>query len=407
MARIVVLGLAAALCIAPFAQSRPAALIPEAQIEPLHWSDLDGWDQDDHAAAFDAFLASCDVILERRKLVSQDRPMEAALVDVCWEAKGLGPALENEARTFFETHFRPARIARLGESEGFLTGYYEPVVDGSRTPTGVYKYPLYRRPKDLITGAAHRPGRKHGGRSAAWRKGKDGKREPYYDRAAIEDGALDGKGLEICWLKSPVDAFFIQIQGSARIRLEDGSVLRVNYDAHNGQPYTPVGRVLIERNLVPREEMSMDRIRQWMESNPEEAKDVRRQNKSFVFFRVKNLSGKDEAIGGQGIPLTPLRSIAVDAKLHAYGTPFWIESELPLEDSGGLQPWLHLMIAQDTGSAIVGPARADIYFGAGDAAGRIAGRIRHPGQFIMLIPQAVDPATSAAALPLPQPRPSP
>jgi membrane-bound lytic murein transglycosylase A len=333
--------------------------------------------------------------------------MDAALVDVCWEAKGLGPAFESEARTFFETHFRPARIARLGESAGFLTGYYEPVVEGSRLPTGVYKYPLYRRPPDLITGAAHRPGRKAGGRTAAWRKGADGKRVPYYDRAAIEAGALDGKELEICWLKSPVDAFFIQIQGSARIRLEDGSVLRVNYDAHNGLPYTPVGRVLIERNLVPREEMSMDRIRQWMDDNPEEAKEVRQQNKSFVFFRVKNLSGKDEAIGGQGIPLTPLRSIAVDAKLHAYGTPFWIEAELPLEDSGGTQPWHHLMIAQDTGSAIVGPARADIYFGAGDAAGRVAGRIRHPGQFVMLIPQAVDPAAKAAALPLPTPRPAP
>jgi membrane-bound lytic murein transglycosylase A len=281
------------------------------------------------------------------------------------------------------------------------------VVEGSREPTGEFKYPLYRRPPDLITGARHRPGRKAGGRAPAWRKDAEGKRVPYYDRAAIEDGALDGKKLEICWLKSPVDAFFIQIQGSARIRLQDGAVLRVNYDAHNGLPYTPVGRILIERNLIPREEMSMDRIRQWMESNPEEAKEVRRQNRSFVFFRIKSLDAKDEAIGAQGIPLTPLRSIAIDARLHAYGTPFWLEADLPLNEDGTLRPWRQLTIAQDTGSAIVGPARADIYFGAGDDAGRIAGRIRHPGQFIMLIPQGADPTVSAAALPLPQPRPQP
>ena len=153
---------------------------------------------------------------------------------------------------------------------------------------------------------------------------------PYYDRGEIEDGALDGQHLEICWLRSATEALFIQIQGSARVRLEDGAMLRINYDAHNGYPYVPVGRVLIERSLVPREEMSMQRIREWMHDNPEEAKDVRRQNRSVVFFRIVGLNDDTEAIGAQGIPLSAGRSIAVDKALHVYGTPFFIEADLPL-----------------------------------------------------------------------------
>ena len=154
---------------------------------------------------------------------------------------------------------------------------------------------------------------------------------PYYDRAEIEDGAIDGRGLEICWLKDQTDLLFTQIQGSARVQLEDGSTLRINYDAHNGYPYTPVGRILIERGIIPKEEMSMQRIREWMEQNPDGAKELRRQNRSYVFFREVQLSDKDEAVGAQGVPLTPGRSIAVDKSLHVYGTPFFIEGELPIE----------------------------------------------------------------------------
>ena len=227
---------------------------------------------------------------------------------------------------------------------------------------------------------------------------------PYYDRGEIEDGALDGWHLEICWLRSQIDVLFAQIQGSARIRLEDGTILRVNYDSHNGWPYTPVGRVLIERKLVPKDEMSMQRIRQWMDANPDAAKDVRRQNKSYVFFRITDLSTEDEAIGAQGVPLVPGRSIAVDRSLHAYGTPFFIAADLPIANEKAGTKFRRLMFAQDTGSAIVGPARADIYFGAGDEAARIAGRIRHPGQFVMLLPRELDPVEAAADVPLPPER---
>jgi len=229
---------------------------------------------------------------------------------------------------------------------------------------------------------------------------------PYYDRAEIEDGAIEGRGLEIAWLKSQTDLLFTQIQGSARIQLDDGSTVRINYDAYNGYPYTPVGRILIERGIIPREEMSMQRIRDWMEKNPNEANEVRRQNRAYVFFREVQLSDKDEAVGAQGIPLTPGRSIAVDKSLHVYGTPFFITGELPIESETSKTPFHRLMIAQDTGSAIVGPARADLYFGAGAEAGKISGRLKQTIQFVMLVPDSLDPVARGRKLPLPEARPA-
>ena len=223
---------------------------------------------------------------------------------------------------------------------------------------------------------------------------------PYYDRAEIENGALDGQHLEICWLKDPFDAFSIQIQGSARVRLEDGTMLRVNYDGHNGHPYAAVGRILMEQYGVPPEQMSMERIRQWMLANPDQAAKLRQSNPSFVFFRITGLSDQGEAVGAQGVPLSPGRSIAVD-KLHVYGTPFFIQADLPIDSDKATTRFRRLMIAQDTGSAINGPARADLYWGAGDAAGRIAGRIRQQGQFVMLLPRELDMVEAGRHTPLP------
>ena len=189
------------------------------------------------------------------------------------------------------------------------------------------------------------------------------------------------------------------------MRLEDGTTVRINYDGYNGQPYTPVGRVLIERGEVPREQMSMERIRAWMNVHPDEAKVLRDENKSYVFFRIVGLSGNEEARGAQSLPLTPGRSIAVDSALHAYGTPFFIQAALPLSQSGGSTAFHRLMIAQDTGSAILGPARADVFFGAGEECGEIAGRLRHPAEFTLLVPRGLDPAATGRAMPLPLPRP--
>ena len=244
-------------------------------------------------------------------------------------------------------------------------------------------------------------------RGQSLRRTPSGELVPYYDRGEILDGALDGQHLEICWIKDPTDALLIQIQGSARVRLEDGTMLRITYDAHNGYPYVPVGRILIERKLIPREEMSVERIREWMRTNPQSAEEVRRQNRSFVFFRIAGLSDEGEAIGAQGVPLTAGRSIAVDNSLHVYGTPFFIQTGLPLANEKRPASFDRLMIAQDTGSAIVGPARADIYWGAGDQAGHIAGHLRHPGKFAMLVPRELDPVAAGERMPLPPQKPPP
>jgi membrane-bound lytic murein transglycosylase A len=333
------------------------------------------------------------------------RPVRAALQAVCTRAVKSGALNEEAARQFFESNFLPVRIRKLGDAAGFLTGYYEPIVDGSRFATREFTVPLYRRPPDLLAAGATQPGGPFPNSGRAFRNSPSGELVPYYDRGEIEDGALDGQHLEICWLRSATEALFIQIQGSARVRLEDGTLLRLNYDAHNGYPYVPVGRVLIDRKAIPREEMSLQRIREWMQANPDDAKDVRRQNRSVVFFRIVGLNDDREALGAQGIPLSAGRSIAVDKALHVYGTPFFIEADLPLASARANTPFRRTMIAQDTGSAIVGPARADLYFGAGDEAGQVAGRIRQAGRFAILLPRELDPVAAGAHMPLPLAKP--
>jgi membrane-bound lytic murein transglycosylase A len=379
--------------------------IPDTQLEPLDWNALDGWAGDDHVAAFSAFMKSCMPFLAGREpRPREDRPIHAALWQVCRRAAHLQPESAAEARAFFEENFRPVAIARLGESRGLLTGYYEPVVDGSRFPSPEFSVPLYRRPRDLLV--AGKPVGKGGvpNRATINRRDANNQLVPYYDRAEIENGALDGQHLEICWVRTQFEALSIQIQGSARVRLEDGTMLRVNYDSHNGHPYAAVGRILIEQYGIPPEQMSMERIRQWMAANPELAPKVRQGNASFVFFRITGLSDDGEALGAQGVPLSPERSIAVD-KIHAYGTPFFIAADLPIESDRANTRFRRLMIAQDTGSAIIGPARADLYWGAGDTAGRIAGRIRQQGRFVMLLPRELDLVEAGKSMPLPVAKP--
>jgi membrane-bound lytic murein transglycosylase A len=381
--------------------------IPNTQYEPVAWSDIEGWAEDDHAAAFAAFLKSCRPVVRSAVASEAAQSLMDGRREVCRRAFRVGSADPATARAFFEQNFRPVRISKLGENEGFLTGYYEPIVEGSRFPSDVYTVPVYRRPADLVAA-----GRGKLAPGAFPNKGKvgrlvgRGKLAPYHDRGEIEDGVLAGKGLEICWLKDPTDLLFIQIQGSARVRLDDGRMLRIGYDGHNGWPYVPVGRILIERGLVPRNEMSMDRIREWITANPQGASELRRKNQSYVFFHELKLSAQDEAVGGQGVSLSPGRSIAIDRSIHLYGTAFFISATLPIESVRANTHYSRLMVGQDTGSAIVGPARADIYFGAGAEAGRVAGRIRHPGRFVMLIPRELDPVEAGAQMPLPLPKPA-
>jgi len=380
--------------------------IPGVQYNPLAWSNLPGWKDDDQLAAFKAFRLSCVPVLAQSANASGDKFLGSSLREPCRAARSMDLSSSAEARGFFEQHFVPLQISRLGDDAGFVTGYYEPVVEGSRTKTDVYTVPLYRRPSNLFVRGYSQAAESLPNKGDVFRKIGRRKLVPYYDRAQIEDGAIAGRGLEIVWLKNQTDLLFIQIQGSARIKLPDGSVMRINYDSHNGYPYTPVGRLLIDRGIIPKEQMSMQRIREWMEQNPAEANELRRRNRSYIFFHEVPLKADEEAVGAQGVSLTPGRSIAVDKALHVYGTPFFIDGKLPIDSDASTTPFQRLMVAQDTGSAIVGPARADLYFGAGVDAGKIAGRIKNAAQFAILLPKSLDPTAKAGTIPLPDERPS-
>ncbi len=398
--RIAALSIAAVMATAGVVQAakRDPMKIASAQYEPVEFGDIAGWAGDDQAEAFATFLVSCRAILRGKKSIRDARPFLSALHDVCERAVAAVPLDIAGARRFFEENFRAVRIAPLGETNGFITGYYEPIVEGARLPSHEYTVPLYRRPTNLLTSRLRLGKHK--------RKQAQKKVAAYFDRAQIEDGAIAGRELEICYLKDPIDAFFAQIQGSTRVRLEDGTMLRLNYDASNGHSYTAVGKFLVERKIYTREEVTMDRIREWMEANPEEGRALRRENKSYVFFRETDLSEFDEAIGAQGISLTAGRSIAVDRHLHTYGTPFFIDAILPIASENPDTHIQRLMVAQDTGGAIVGPARADIYYGTGEEGARIAGRLKHYGRFVMLVPRDFDPVEAGKDTPLPLPRPA-
>src|SRR5665213_730110 len=340
-----------------------------AQVETLSFDKLAGWKDDDQGEAFGAYLKSCGAIQHATKAMRKARPVYGGLYNACMKALVLAAGGKVEtptARRFFEDNFKPVRVlppehtyGYYTGADGFYTGYYEPEVIGSRVKTQEFNVPFYGVPAKIA--------------------GKKSKVFSQYDRVDIEKGALAGKDLEICWIKNPVDAFFAQIQGSARVKLDDGQLLRLNYIASNGKPYTPVGRLLIDQGVFTPEEMSMDKIREYMESNPEAGKALRDNNRSFVFFSKAALAPHEEPLGAQGIPITPGRSIAVDPKMHVYGTPVWIDAKFPLKSDVPQDSFQHLMVAQDTGSAIRGPARADIYFGHGPDVPSIAGRIKQFG----------------------------
>jgi membrane-bound lytic murein transglycosylase A len=401
LAHIGALAAAALVGLAEARAANPGSLkFPDARLEPAGWHEFDGWTADDHAQAFATFLVSCRAVLGQTKPAPSARRFTAAMQAICRRAGAAGRLGSEEARAFFEANFLPLRIAKVDDTTGFLTGYYEPVVAGSRFPTPEYTVPMYRRPADAVMpGARKRKGGMANKGRVVRRVGK--KWVPYFDRAEIEDGAFDGRHLEICWLKDPIDAFFIHIQGSARVQLEDGAVLRLNYDGHNGHRYLPVGRVLIDRGEVAKEDMSMDRIRAWMRASPDGGRALRRMNKSYVFFRVAGLEDHEEAVGAQGVPLTAGRSIAIDRHLHPYGTLFWVEADLPIASEAPDTKFRRLMVGQDTGSAIIGPARGDIFFGAGEEAGSVSGRIKHAGRFVMLVPREIDPFAKWRNVPMP------
>jgi membrane-bound lytic murein transglycosylase A len=361
-----------------------------ASAERIDFADLSGFAADDHAAALRTLLVSCRARQEKAPALREGLAAQPALDAVCISALRVGEVDTPAARAFFERHFTPWRIS--GESgRGFFTGYFEPEVEGSLKPGGRYGTPVYARPEDLVTFPQGETPAGFEGFAAA-RKRSDGALEPYADRTAIEEGALAGLGLERAWLADPVDLFFVQVQGSGRIRLPDGSVIRLAYAGRNGHPYTAIGRVVADRFGIPRSDMTMDRLRAFLAEDADLARSIMRENRSYVFFRLATeLDPALGPIGGEGVPLTPGRSLAIDRTLWPYGLPVFVAAELPTGTDAGLEPFRRLMIAQDTGSAILGPARADIFFGPGSAAGAIAGRVRHPGTFTVLWPKATTP----------------
>ncbi|WP_246742646.1 murein transglycosylase A [Microvirga splendida] len=356
-----------------------------ARLEPLAFADLAGWDADDHAAAYRAFLRSCRAVDAASAELRPAQAPQRDLLAICREALKTPDAGRAEAKRFFETHFRP-RLVVPHTGGGFLTGYYEPEFEGSRTPDATYRVPLLDRPQDLVTipQGETLPGIEKGLQAA--RRTANGY-APYPDRAAIEDGALGDLARPIVWLREPGEAFIIHVQGSARIRLTDGSVMRVAYAGRNGRPYTSIGRLLVQQGAMDLESMTLAKLMGWLKDHPEPAKALMRQNGSYIFFReAAELAPEDGPIGGAGHPLVPGRSLAVDRSLWAYGLPVWLDGQLPLTLEQA-EPLRRLMIAQDTGSAIVGPARGDFFFGSGEEAGRQAGLLRHPVRFVVLEPK--------------------
>jgi len=309
----------------------------ETTFEVLDFADLEGWAQDDHAAALTTFRNTC---MDRR---------EPDWTSLCAVAENI----ENP-RAFFELFFRPVLI-RDGK-DALFTGYFEPELDGALRPDARYRYPVYATPPEARGGS-------------------------FVSRREIEEGGvLRGRGLEIAWVDDPVELFFLQIQGSGRIRLPDGRMIRVGYGGKNGHEYRSVGQEMVRRGIYQTHQVSAQVIKNWVRRNPAQGQELLWHNPSFVFFReVSEVPADRGPLGAMNRSITTMRSVAVDPAFVPLGAPVWVEKE-------GQNPIRRLMIAQDTGSAIKGAQRADIFFGTGDQAGRAAGRLRDPGRMLVLLP---------------------
>ncbi len=309
-----------------------------AETRLLDWADLNGWEEDDHATARAVFRETCG------DLKDGDWPALCAIAN-----KG------SDAQSFFETFFRPVLIS--DGNDALFTGYFEPELKGARTKSGRFRYPLYQRPSDAPNGA------------------------PWLTRQEIETSqVLEGRGLEIAWLADPVDKFFLQIQGSGRIKLENGETIRVGYGGKNGHPYRSIGKELVRRGIFDAHQVSAATIRRWVKQNPNAGPSLLWHNPSYVFFReVSRVPSDKGPLGAMNRSVTAGRTLAVDPDFVPLGAPVWLEKD-------GKLPMRRLMVAQDTGSAIKGAQRGDIFYGSGAEAGRIAGRIRDGGRIVVLLP---------------------
>jgi membrane-bound lytic murein transglycosylase A len=345
---------------------------------------LPGWDQDRHAESWPALRRSCEQFLARAT--------DAAWIELCHAVQAIESPSDAQAREFFETRFIPYVVNGDGSRDGLITGYYEPLLNGSLTRTDRFRYPLYRRPDNLLTIDLTSLYPELKGRPVRGRL--DGKRViPYLDRAQIARERSPLAGNELLWVDDPVEAYLLQVQGSGRVRLPDGSQVAVGYADQNGHPYRSLGAQLIQRGELRREEVTLPRIREWIAAHPEETEALLNSNPSFVFFRLRE-AGAEGPVGSLGVPLVAERSIAVDPAYITLGLPVWLNTTLP--DGSRYQ---RLVVAQDTGGAIKGAVRADVFFGQGDAAGRVAGEMKQTGQLYVLRPRPPQPVTVLSKTP--------
>jgi membrane-bound lytic murein transglycosylase A len=363
----------------------------ELRLTRATFSELDNWFETDTDEAFTAFMRSCGAITA----MPEDAPMTGAdyggavseWVSTCRAAANVSGSDGDAIRIFFEAEFVPYWVAEGESEEGLFTGYFEPELRGSTLRQGAFQTPLYGPPADLVSVDLGLFRENLTGQRLAGRL-QDGRLVPFDTRAEIARNGLE-QAEELLYVDDPVDAFFLHIQGSGRVQLEDGSVVRAAYAGQNGHPYTAIGAVLIAREELTREEVSMQSIRDWLNANPNEAQDLLEQNASYIFFTIEPLD--DPALGArgtQGVPLTAKASLAVDASTHPLGAPIWLETTVPLLNDAQT-PFHRLLIAQDTGGAIRGAVRGDIYWGVGEEAGEIAGRMRSLGKMAVLVPRAL------------------
>jgi membrane-bound lytic murein transglycosylase A len=396
-----VLLIVAGCAITPREPVAPPGLVTAPPVAPslparytlATWSALPGWSDDRLADTWPAFRAGCTALLAS--------PATRTLWQApCADADAVVPADRNAVRAFFESHFSPYQVvAADGRETGMVTGYYEPLLAGSRTRSASHRVPLYAAPDDLLTIdlAALYPELK----DKRLRGRVDGKRViPYWPRADIESGKAPVAGKELVYVDDPVEAFFLQIQGSGRVRLAEGGVMRVGYADQNGYPFRSIGRLLVERGELPLEKASMQGIKDWGRRHPDRLFPLLDENPSYVFFREvpAPAPGTPEAeidgpIGTLGVPLLRERALAVDPRAIPLGAPVYLATTYPLSS----QPLQRLMLAQDTGGAIRGAVRADFFWGFGDAAGRQAGRMKQDGRMWLLWPKGAGPPAGAAA----------
>ena len=348
------------------AMARISKTYPNLKIKEVEFDDLEEWDNDRHDLAVNAFVKSCD----KFALQPNSKKIGAGignikirdLRNVCEMAKVIDGMSNKQAKKFFENWFTPFKVSsKKGKDTGLFTGYYEIKLYGRREKDEKYRYPIYAKPEDF-----------------------DGK-DKYNVREEIEDGLLDEKGLELFYVDDKIDLFFLHIQGSGQIVLENNVIKRVGFAAKNNQPYTSIGKVMIEKGILKKKEVSAGTIKEWLRNNPDQADEIMNENQSFIFFTEL----KDDYIrGAQGAVLTPERSLAVDKSIMPFGFPIWLETTLPIQNKGKT-PYSRLVVSQDTGSAIKGAVRGDVFFGFGERAEELASYMQQKGKYYILLPNNV------------------